>query len=232
MALPHLRAVDEQRHAAVAIDAQPRVERDAGVRRPGRQRRERVSSLHGLLGGPRRGAMDGAPDARVRAAAAEHVRHRVVDLRIARVGMALEQPGGGEKLRRLAVAALRHLLGHPGLDERPLRLARERFDREHALTRDIGDRQHAAVARLAVDEHHAASAGTGAAAVLHALQAEVFAQRPEQRRVGRAVELPLLAVHLELDCHALFHRAIERLRAAESLISRKAGSPKGSRLAE
>ena len=65
-------------------------------------------------------------------------------------------------------------------------------------------RQHAGAHRDAVDVHRARTAQRHAAAVLGARHPQVIAQHPQQRRVGRRVDLKRLIVdgyrcHLELS---------------------------------
>src|SRR6266571_5120630 len=61
-----------------------------------------------------RRAMDGGPDALIRAAAAD-VGHRRVDVGVARVRGLREQRGRGHDLARLAIAALRYVFRDPRL---------------------------------------------------------------------------------------------------------------------
>src|SRR5262249_16768037 len=75
----------------------------------------------GIANGDRHGsallrdALDGADDARIGAAATDIGRHVLDDLRARRFRIVRQQVGGAHDLARLAVAALRHLLGEPGL---------------------------------------------------------------------------------------------------------------------
>src|SRR5512146_1773997 len=75
-------------------------------------RRERSCTV--LMSGSLRGAVDGRADARVGAAAADVAGHRLVDVGVARVRLGLEQRHRAHDLARLAVAALRHVVGDPG----------------------------------------------------------------------------------------------------------------------
>src|SRR5262245_34562081 len=60
------------------------------------------------------GEMHGRADPLIRPAAAD-IGHRLVDLRVGRFRILLEQRRGGHDLARLAVAALRHVERRPGL---------------------------------------------------------------------------------------------------------------------
>ena len=73
-------------------------------------------------------AMDGAPDALVGAAAADVGAQRVVDVGVGGLRLAREQRGGRHEHPRLAVAALRDLLGDPGLLQRVAAVRREALD--------------------------------------------------------------------------------------------------------
>src|SRR5690606_9049904 len=61
------------------------------------------------------GALDGGADAAVGAAAADVAAHRGVDLRLGGTRVLLQQRGGAHDLAGLAVAALRHVPGDPGV---------------------------------------------------------------------------------------------------------------------
>src|SRR5207244_8731425 len=59
-------------------------------------------------------AMNGAADALICSAPADIPRHRSIDVRVGGLRFLGEQGGGRHQLSRLAIAALRHLLGNPG----------------------------------------------------------------------------------------------------------------------
>src|SRR5712691_5753184 len=73
----------------------------------------RVTSVWAPISRLLRRAMDGGADPLVGAAAAD-VGHRGVDIGVARAAVLGEQRRGSHDLPRLAVAALRHVLGDPG----------------------------------------------------------------------------------------------------------------------
>src|SRR5206468_4504246 len=59
-------------------------------------------------------AMNGAADALICSAPADIPRHRSIDVRVGGLRLFCEQGGGRHQLSRLAIAALRPLLGNPG----------------------------------------------------------------------------------------------------------------------
>src|SRR5437879_2803224 len=154
-----------------------------------------------------RRAMDGGADALVGAAAAD-VRHRGVDIGVARAAVLGEQRYRGHDLAGLAVAALRHVLGDPGPLHGVAPARRQPFDRGHALPGRRRDRHHAGAHRGAVEMHGAGAALGDAASELRAGEAEVVAQHPQERRVGRDVHGLAFAVAGEDD------RGHDALRAA------------------
>src|SRR5437879_791954 len=145
-----------------------------------------------------RRAMDGGADALVGAAAAD-VRHRGVDIGVARAAVLGEQRYRGHDLAGLAVAALRHVLGDPGPLHGVAPARRQPFDRGHALPGRRRDRHHAGAHRGAVEMHGAGAALGDAASELRAGEAEVVAQHPQERRVGRDVHGLAFAVDGEDD---------------------------------
>src|SRR6266571_2822539 len=131
-----------------------------------------------------RRAMDGGPDALIRAAAAD-VGHRRVDVGVRRVRGLREQRGRGHDLARLAIAALRYVFRDPRLLHRMRAVPGEALDGRHALAGGRGDRQHAGARRDALQVHGAGAALRDAAAELRAGEPERVAQHPEERGVGR-----------------------------------------------
>src|SRR5437879_6605469 len=140
-----------------------------------------------------RRAMDRGADALVGAAAAD-VRHRGVDVGVARAAVLGEQRCRGHELAVLAVAALRHVLGDPGPLHGVAPARRQPFDRGHALPGHRRDRHHAGAHRSAVEMYGAGAALGDPASELRAGETEVVAQHPQERRVGRTVHALWLAV--------------------------------------
>ena len=130
----------------------------------------------------------------------------------ASAGILLEQVGGAHDLAGLAVAALRNLLGEPGLLQRVRRIQRQPFDRRHRPAGNLRDLRLARERALAVDVHHAGAAQTGAAAELGAGKLEALPQHPQQRRCRGCVGRRRLAVHNEIGGHGLL--PVNRQRAA------------------
>src|SRR6266540_5611738 len=126
--------------------------------------------------------MDRGPDALVSPAATD-VRHRGIDLGISRLRFLAQQRRRRHDLSRLAVAALRHVLGDPRLLDAMRRRGAEAFDGNNWLGPDGGDRHDAGPSRLTAQMHGAGAALRDAAAELGAGETEVVAQDPEERRV-------------------------------------------------
>src|SRR2546426_4660006 len=145
-----------------------------------------------------RRAVDGGADALVGAAAAD-VRHRGVDIGVARAAVLGEQRYRGHDLAGLAVAALRHVLGDPGPLHGVAPAWRQPFDRGHALPGDRRDGHHAGSHGRAVEMHGAGPALRDAASELRAGETEVVAQHPQERRIGRHVHGLAFAVDGEDD---------------------------------
>src|SRR6267143_506777 len=111
-----------------------------------------------------RRALDRGDDLVVGAAAAEVARHVLHDLLASRVFRLGEERGRGHDLARLAVAALRHLLGDPRLLQRVIALGRQPFDGGDSLSLNRRYRGDARARRRAVDVHRACASLCDAAA--------------------------------------------------------------------
>src|SRR5215207_7440603 len=112
---------------------------------------------------PRR-ALDRANDPLVGAAAADVGAHVLDDLGAGGLRFLLEQIGRAHDLAGLAVSALRHVLGEPGLLHRMARIRRQSFDRGDRLAGQFRELCLARIGALAVDVHHAGAAQSGATA--------------------------------------------------------------------
>lgn len=131
-------------------------------------------------------------------AAAADIAHGRVDVGIGGVGRTRKQRGGGHQHAALAIAALGHLLGDPGLLQRMGMLgAAQRFDGADVLPLHRRHRRNARAHRLAVHMHRARAAGGNAAAKFGAGQVELVAQHPQQGRGRVGVGVGALAVDLE-----------------------------------
>src|SRR5215469_14820045 len=104
-------------------------------------------------------ACDGTHDAVVRPASANIVIQGLGDLHTRWRDIAVEQSLGRDQDTRQAIAALAGLLFEEGLLQRvwPVRLPQPLY-RHDRLVADGGERLRAGFLRLAVDEHHAATA--------------------------------------------------------------------------
>src|SRR3989441_3249913 len=158
----------------------------------------RETSVRELISRSLRGAMDGCPDALVRAAATD-VGHRRVDIGVRGMRILREQRRGSHDLPRLAVAALRHVF----LDPRALHGVRavlgQAFDRRDALAGHGRHRQHTGAGSDAVQVDGAGAALGDAAAELGTGETEGVTQHPEERRVGRDVDRFAFTVDGETD---------------------------------
>jgi hypothetical protein len=158
-------------------------------------------------------ALDGCADALVGATATDVAGHGSVDVGIAGLFVLLQQGRGAHDLARLAIAALRDVLGDPcilhGLAHC---ICSDIFDCGNFLARCCGDGQHAAARGYAIDMYGAGATLGHAAPKLRAGEIEAVAQYPEQGCVVCRIGGELLAVDVEGD-----HR--EGLRKA------KAGKP-------
>src|SRR5690606_8711030 len=147
---------------------------------------------------------DRVVDAGVAGAAADIAGHRLVDLLRARLWVASEQRSGVHQLPGLAIAALHHVLVHPGLLQRPAdRALAQGFDRRHLLVADRADWQRARTGRDAIDMDGTSPAQADAATELGPDHAQLVPQRPQQRHVFRHVELAHFAVDLDPIGHAI-----------------------------
>src|SRR4029077_10237332 len=145
------------------------------------------------------GRLDGGGDALVGAAAADIPAHRAVDLVLGRVLAGGEKRRGLHDLTGLAIAALRHIQGAPGLLHRVVALRIEALDRRHRAAGDVAYRGNAGARRRAVDMDGAGAAQCHTAAVFCAGKSELVPKIPEQRHRRIAVEGLLLAVDAEVD---------------------------------
>src|SRR6266850_602273 len=152
-----------------------------------------VSSDHFVLR-----ALDGAHDRDMRAAAAFQPRERLAQLRVARLRVLLQRRGRGHHPAVDAVAALRHALAYVCRLQRMRLLGRaEPREGRHLLVPRCRDRQDAGAHRLTIEMHRAGAALREPAAEMRIVQAELAAQRIEQRHLGLRVHRNALAVHGE-----------------------------------
>src|SRR5262245_8457300 len=123
----------------------------------------------------------------------------VLDLGVGRLLVAAEQRRRGHDPAVDAVAALRHLLLDIGLLQRMRLLGRaEAGERDDLGSADCRNRRDAGADRLPVEMHGAGAALRKAAAEMRIVEAEVVAQRIEQRHIGIGVDRVDLAVDVEV----------------------------------
>src|SRR5262245_54675461 len=166
-------------------------------------RRERFAAraTRALMSGPLAGGhVHRLPDALIGTAAAD-VHHGLVDVLIGRLRVLLQERGRGHDLTGLAVAALRHVGGSPGLLYGMRAGGRQPLDGD-----DLVGGLHAAhgsdtgAHQPAIDVHGARATLSDPAAILGAGQADLLADDPQQRRVGLHLHVANLAIDVEL-CH-------------------------------
>src|SRR6266513_293031 len=134
-----------------------------------------------------RRALDRGDDLVVGAAAAEVARHVLHDLLASRVFRLGEQRGRSHDLARLAVAAMRHLLGDPRLLQRMIAVGRQPLDRSDFLSLNRRYRGDARSRRHAVHVNRARAALRHPATELGPGETELVADHPQQRGIGRLV---------------------------------------------
>src|SRR5215469_8785587 len=162
-------------------------------------------------------ALDRGDDAAVGAAAADIPIHVDDDLIASRSGILLEQSRGLHDLARLAIAALRDLLGDPSLLQRVVRIRRQAFDRRDLFAADIRQLHTARADGLSVDVDSTGAALSDAAAEFRAGQLEMLTDHPKQRRIGLCLDTDRFAVdrkryrrHTSLHSLSLVGRRIFR----------------------
>src|ERR1700760_3062479 len=123
-------------------------------------------------------------------AAAADIGDGLVDVGVARLWFLLQERRYRHDHAALAVAALRHVVGDPGLLH-PVQGAagRQSLDRGDLLADGIADNDAAGARRHAVDMDGASAALCDAAAVFGAGEADILPDRPEQRRIGLDVDV-------------------------------------------
>src|SRR5690606_29204181 len=156
--------------------------------------------------------MDRLADTVVGAAPAEVAGHRLVDVGVRRVRLALEQRDRAHDLPGLTVAALRDVLVDPGLLDLMQRavLRGDAFDRRDLDTLERLHRKLARLHRRAVHMYRARAALPDPAAVLRADETERVPQHPQQRR--RRVDVAeVVRPAIDFQLHAEFSRLVGRL---------------------
>src|SRR5580704_16234 len=144
--------------------------------------------------------LDGAKDRHMRAAPAFQPFERRLDLRVGRLLLVAEKRRRRHDPAVDAVAALRNLLLDIG-GLQGMRLVRraEAGERDDLAVADRRDRRDAGADRLAVEMHSAGAALGEPATEMRIVQAEIVAQRIEQRHVL----VRLYGAHLSIDVEGI-----------------------------
>ena len=145
---------------------------------------KRLDSLvqFAVTGGKLGGGLDGLNDPRMGPAAADVILHAVLDLLQRRLRFFLQQGHGGQDHARRAIPALHGVvLGEGPLDGVERLAPGQPLDRPHGFAPHGFQGKLAGLDGLVVEEHRAGPAIALAAAEFRPGQAEIGAQRPEQR---------------------------------------------------
>ena len=126
--------------------------------------------------------MDGRPDARIRAATAHHVRHRIVDILVAWLWFLLQERGSCHELGALAITALHHVDAAPCGPERNGLGTFEPFYGGDLVAAQTGDNRLARHLGCAIHMHRAGSAHADPAAKFGPGHTQFAPQHPKQRR--------------------------------------------------
>src|SRR5438874_722271 len=125
----------------------------------------------------------------------------LVDVLVGRFRLLLEKGCDRHDHAALAIAALRYVVGDPGLLHLVQRaVAGESLDRGDLLADGFADRYAAGAHRDPVDMHSAGAALCNAASVFGAGQPDILPDRPKQRRVVFDIHIDCFAVNCEV-CH-------------------------------
>ena len=226
--LPHLDLTRVRDDRPVRVDPDVRMDRvdqllgrEPAVFELGRSDERRGLGARGqrVGGGVNRGA-----DPRIGPAAAEVPAHPRVDLRVVGGRVRLEQRHRGQRLPRLAVAALHDVAAVPRVADRVDHRTGGALDRRHPLSdRPLG-RGLARLRVAPVDQHRARRAEAGPAPELRAVQAEDVPEHPQQRGLRvPVVDLDLGAVddklHLETSLDRNLRALLHGRRIAPTQVS-------------
>src|SRR3984893_770568 len=149
-----------------------------------------------------RRAVNGGPNALIRAASADIAAHRGIEVGIAWLRGVGQQRRGRHDLTRLAIAALDDLEVEPRLPQRmPDRRLADRLNGGDGFVADGVDPRDARARRYAVDVHGTRAAQGDAASELGAAHAEHIPEHPEQRRVAVDVSAVRGPIDSDLEGH-------------------------------
>src|ERR1700682_23910 len=154
--------------------------------------------MRGSSSHSRRRQLDGLADAHVGHTSTETPGHYRVDVLVGWIGVVLQQGGGLHDLSRLAVAALRNLQFDPGDLQRMAALRIEPLDRRHLGAGHRSYRGDTGTSGATVHMHGAGAAQPNPTTKFCSREADLIADRPQQRRVigrsngnGAAIEIEL-----------------------------------------
>src|SRR5262249_48906446 len=117
------------------------------------------------------------------------------DLGVRRLGDALQQRDGGHDLAALAVPALDHISGDPGiLDRATYVIGPDCLDRHDRPSADERYGEHTRTSRDATNVYCAGAACGNTASVLRARHFQLFAQHPKERGARIGIDVSLLTV--------------------------------------
>src|SRR5262249_43280768 len=123
---------------------------------------------------------------------------RRIDVGIGRLRLVLEQRRHGHDHAALAVAALRHVVTDPRLLHLgEVAVVGEPFNGDDLLTLGGTGRERARPRWNTIDMDRAGAALRDAATVFRASEADILADRPQQRRVGAYIHFIVLAVDIK-----------------------------------
>src|SRR5215470_8034519 len=117
---------------------------------------------------------------------------------LGRVGILRKQRGCLHDLPGLAVAALRHLLGNPGLLQRMITLGGKAFDGGDLLADRIAHLRLTGAHGFAIDVNRASTAQTSTAAELGAGHLQLLADDPQQRRIIGRFDGHIPSINIEI----------------------------------
>src|SRR5262249_52885486 len=137
-------------------------------------------------------------------AASANVGDGFVDVGVGRLRLVLEKRRDGHDHAALAVAALRNVVIDPGLLHPMHGAGRgQALDSGDLLALSRADGKRAGTDRLAVDVDGAGAALRDAAAILGAGQADLLADRPQQRGIRLHVDIMCLSVDSQASHYVL-----------------------------
>jgi hypothetical protein len=143
--------------------------------------------------------MDGRTNALIRIAAAQISTHRIVDVRIGRFTVRVQQTNRGHHLTGLTISALRNIQLCPGRLNYFGHPARNALNRDDGSVENIANPRLTGTRGLAVHMHRAGTAECLPAAVFRTDQTQVITKNPEERLV--VIDFDLSRLSIQSDAH-------------------------------